>query len=67
MAEFNLTLTDEERAELLRLLTQSLNQTRVEVHRTDALSYKAMLEKEESVLERLLEKVRALSSRAAPV
>ncbi len=34
MAEFNLVINEQERAELLRLLRNSLGETRVEVHRT---------------------------------
>ena len=66
MGELNLLLTEEEWSELLRLLTQSVKGIQVEVHRTDALNYKAMLQHEESVLAQLLEKVQALGPRQGP-
>jgi len=67
MTEFHLALTEEEKSVLQRLLEQDLKETQIEEHRTDALSYKQMIQREESILERLLEKVHALDSQEASV
>ena len=56
----SLALTDEERVELLQLLETALKDARVEHRRTKVLEYRERVREEESVLERLLEKVRGL-------
>jgi hypothetical protein len=53
-----LTLSEEERTELLGVLEQAVREKRIEVHRTDALTYKEQVEREATVLEGLLRKVR---------
>ncbi len=58
MAEFTLTLNSQERAELLRLLENSLKETRVEVHRTHTPGFRENVQLEEQVLRGLLDKVR---------
>ena len=58
MAEFNLLITEQERAELLRLLKTSLGDTRVEVRRTYTPGYREDVKHEENVIRSLLEKVR---------
>jgi hypothetical protein len=62
MADFTLTLSENERAELLRLLEESLKDTRVEVHRTHTPGYRENVQLEESILRGLLQKVRADST-----
>jgi hypothetical protein len=59
MAEFNLTLSDEERTQLFYLVQHALGETRVEVHRTHTPGYRETVQHEESVLRRLLDKLRA--------
>ena len=53
-----LTLTEEERAELLGFLQQALRDKKVESHRTDALDYKDYVQRQESLLQRLVDKLR---------
>jgi len=53
-----LTLTEEERAHLLRLLEHSLRGALVEEHRTDALDYKAYVRQKEAILQSLIDKLR---------
>jgi hypothetical protein len=53
-----LSLTDEEREELLNLVEHSLGEVRVERRRTDTLGYQNEVRREESVLRGLLEKLR---------
>jgi hypothetical protein len=53
-----LTLTDEERAELMHLVVRSLGEVRIERRHTDVLSYQDEVRREESVLRTLLEKLR---------
>ncbi len=63
MAEFTVSLTDVERAELLRLLDLELRNTRVEVHRTHTPGYREGVQKEEGVLRGLVEKLRGAGAR----
>jgi hypothetical protein len=58
MADFTLVLNERERQELLRLLEQSLKDTRVEVHRTHTPGYRENVQLEEALLRGLLDKVR---------
>ncbi len=53
-----LMISEEERAELLRLLEQLLGETRVEIHRTHTPDYRAMVISQESLLRGLLAKLR---------
>ncbi|HVS39751.1 MAG TPA: hypothetical protein VMS17_29610 [Gemmataceae bacterium] len=53
-----LTLTAEEQKELLSILEWALRDKHVEAHRTDAIAYKQYVEREESVLQRLVERLR---------
>ena len=57
MAEFNLSLNDQERAELLRVLKNSLGETRVEVHHTHTPGYRESVKHEEEVIRGLLQKL----------
>lgn len=58
MPEFTLTLTEAERAELLRLLEQSFKDTRVEVHRTHTPGYRESVQLEEATLRGLIDKLK---------
>ncbi len=60
--EFTLLLTEEERAELLQLLEQSLVETHAEKRRTEAPGYREQVSHKEVVIRTLLDKVRQLSS-----
>lgn len=61
MAEFNLTLNEQERTELLRLLKNSLGETRVEVHHTHTPGYRESVKHEEDTIRGLLQKVQDLN------
>jgi adenine C2-methylase RlmN of 23S rRNA A2503 and tRNA A37 len=49
-------ITEEERAELIRMLKQVLGETRVEVHRTHTPKYRERVLEEEALLRGLLDK-----------
>jgi hypothetical protein len=57
MAEFQLTLTAEEREYLVRLLEFTLKDKRVEEHRTRTLSYRENVVREEDVIVGLLKRL----------
>ena len=57
-AAVTLTLTEEERTQLLTLLEQKLRDKQVEVHRTDALDYKHFVQHQEDLLRGLVDKLR---------
>lgn len=57
---YTLTLTEEERKELLQLLEMSLVNTHAEVRRTEAPAYHREVAHEETVIRGLVEKVRHL-------
>jgi hypothetical protein len=57
-SELTLSLTEEERRDLLSFLEQGLRETLVEVHRTDSLDYRHIVERKEAVLRRLIDKLR---------
>jgi predicted chitinase len=59
-AQWTLTLTEPERAELLRVLEAALRETHVERRRTEAPDYRAQVIHEEELLRGLTEKVRHL-------
>ena len=52
-----LTLTEEERTELLAFLQQALRDKKVESHRTDALEYKTYVQRQEAFLQGLVDKL----------
>jgi hypothetical protein len=56
--ELTLTLTQEEREQLLRILEQALRDKHVEVHRTEAPNYREYVQREEALLERLVDQLR---------
>ena len=57
-AHFTLTLTEEERSQLLNWLEQRLRSKRVEEHRTDASDYRKYVLHQETILEDLIKKLR---------
>jgi hypothetical protein len=63
MAEFNLLINEQERNELLRVLRNSLGETRVEVHHTHTPGYRESVKREEEVIRGLLQKI---EGRATP-
>jgi hypothetical protein len=58
MAEFQLTLSTEERQCLQALLEQTLKEMRVEEHRTRTLSYREFVLQQEGLIQKILGKVR---------
>ena len=62
MAEFNLLINEQERAELLRVLKNSLGETRVEVHHTHTPAYRESVKEEEEVIRGLLEKIQGANA-----
>jgi hypothetical protein len=57
-SEFTLTLTEEERRQLLRFLEQALRAKQIEVHRTEAPDFREFVQREESVMQSLINKLR---------
>jgi len=55
---FTLTLSEEERSQLLSLLEQEDRETLVEAHRTDSPNFREHIERKESVLRGLIDKLR---------
>ncbi len=53
-----LSLTEEERTELLALLEYTLGETRVEVHHTHTPAYRDQAQHREAIVRSLIEKVR---------
>jgi len=53
-----LTLTEEERAQLLNFLEQAFREALVEEHRTDALDFKAYVRHKEAIFKGLIDKLR---------
>ncbi len=58
--EHLIQLNSTEREQLLAILHERLKTLQVEIHRTDALTYREVLNREEALLVRLIEKVTAL-------
>ena len=52
------TLTEEERAQLASLLEQSIRDTLVEAHRTDSPEFREHIQRRETVLRSVSEKLR---------
>lgn len=63
--EYTLCITEDERAELLRLLEQEVADIHVECRRTEAPDYHDRLREEETLLRLLTAKVRRLTFQAA--
>jgi hypothetical protein len=58
MAELQLTLTDEERALLVDFLEAALKDVLVEEHRTRKPSYREVVQRQEELITRVLDKLR---------
>jgi len=56
-ADVTLTLTEEERTELLNLLEQVLRDKEVEEHRTESFAYRAFVSHQEDILRGLIAKL----------
>ena len=56
--DFTVTLTEEERTQLLNLLEQTFRDTHVEARRTEAPKYQEEIHHQETVLRGLIEKLR---------
>jgi hypothetical protein len=63
--QFSLVLTEEERTQLLSMLTQVLRDTRVEAHRTDAPDYREWVERREAILQDIVNRLWILSPASA--
>lgn len=59
---FSLVLNEEERTQLLNLLTQALRDTRVEEHRTDAPDYREWVSHRKEILEAIISRLQVLNS-----
>jgi hypothetical protein len=57
-SEFTLTLSEEERTQLLSFLEQALRDKLVEVHRTEAPDYREYVQHQEDLLRSLITKLR---------
>jgi len=53
-----LTLTGEEREQLLAFLEQALRAKEIEEHRTDSISFRAIVQRQEALLQGLVDKLR---------
>ena len=60
LKQHQLTIDEEERAQLVRLLDQTLGETRVEAHHTHTPAFRDQVLHQEAVIRRLLEKVNRL-------
>jgi hypothetical protein len=58
---FSLVLNEEERTQLLNLLTQVLRDTRVEEHRTEAPDYREWVIRREEILEAIISRLQILN------
>jgi len=56
--EFTLTLSEQERVDLLNYLEQGLRDVLVEVHRTEAPEYREYVQRKEAVLRSVIDKLR---------
>jgi len=56
--ECTLSLTGEERTQLLSLLEQTLRDKLVEVHRTDSLDFRQHVQRQANVLSAVIDKLR---------
>jgi hypothetical protein len=57
-SEVTLTLTEEERRELLLVLEQALHDKQIEVHRTEAFAARELVQRQQTVLEGLVARLR---------
>ena len=67
MTEFTIALNENERNELIRIINQEIEDTRVEMHRTHSPAFRDDVKNEEELLGRLLAKLtRQPQSAASP-
>jgi hypothetical protein len=59
--QFPLVLSEEERTQLLSLLEQVLRDTRIEAHRTDAPDYREWIERRESIVQGIINRLRIVA------
>lgn len=59
MTGFSLNLSQQERDFLLNLLQEAYKQKEIEVHRTDDLDFKQIVEREANLMESVINKLRA--------
>jgi hypothetical protein len=59
--QFPLVLSEEERTQLLSLLEQVLRDTRIEAHRTDAPDYREWIERRESIVQGIINRLRIIA------
>jgi hypothetical protein len=64
MVEQNLVINEQERSELMRILRNSLADTRVEVHHTHTPGYREEVKHEEEVIRGLLKKIEGIPHQA---
>jgi hypothetical protein len=57
-AGMTLTLTGEEREQLLAFLEQALQAKEIEEHRTDSISFRAFVQREAALLQGLVDRLR---------
>jgi hypothetical protein len=57
-SEFTLTLSEEERKDLLLFLEQALREKQVEVHRTEAFAARGVVQHQADVLQGLIDRLR---------
>ncbi len=57
MSDITLNITEEERVELLRIVNRSLEEARVEVHRTHSPNFRDEVIQEENILRALMQKL----------
>jgi len=63
--QLSLVLNEEERTQLLSVLTQVLRDTGVEAHRTDAPDYREWIERREQILQDIVNRLQILDSGSA--
>jgi len=56
-ATFSLSLTEEERTQLLNYLEQGLRDVQIEVHRTEAPDFREFVERKEAALRSIIDKL----------
>jgi hypothetical protein len=57
-SSFTLTLTDDERAQLLSFLEQAIRDKHVEAHRTEASDFRKHVEHQEAIMQGLIDRLR---------
>jgi hypothetical protein len=63
--QLSLVLNEEERTQLLSVLTQVLRDTRIEIHRTEAPDYREWVEHRETILQDITNRLLVLNPGSA--